>query len=262
MTETPPPAPPEPPPPHRPELRRLVSYSLASGLAALIPLPIVDDWARDLMRRRLVADLARRHGVALGVPELRALATGYEPATAAGCAQGCLVAAVYRPLRFVVVKVLRKLLRKVLFVLTIKDGVDTFSQTLHEAYLVDHALALGAVPATAPTAAAPEPDPRILSLRWAIEAARDAIDHRPVERLARAAFADSRRLVRVTARRMGQAARRLRRQPGVDEDRVFEQLEREGESRLGGLIDELTTGLLANRQYFERLEKELEKRLA
>lgn len=246
------------------DLRSLVAYSLFSGLCPLIPVPILDDWARDLLRRRLVARLAAASGTALSESDVKLLACGYSPPTASGCAAGCLKAAVVRPLVFLSQLVVRKLVRKVLFFLMIKDAVDTFSETFHQAYLVRHALRLGAVPPTHPPATPPGgaippgPDPRLLAVREAVEIVYRTADTGPVTSLAGSLFRGSWRLLMATARRMTRMLRRRRRD---GEQSISERLASEGEARLGSLIDELTADLEQQGGYLRGLEAKLEERL-
>ncbi len=243
--------------PPRRDLRRLVSDSVMTGLCPLIPIPLLDDWTRDLLRRRLVARLAASAGTDLSGGDAGILACGYRPPDAAGCAGGCLRALLVRPVVFLANLVFRKLMRKVLFFLTIKDAVDTFSETFHEAYLLRHALVLGVL--REPILVAPDRvDPRVLELRAAVEAVVRATDTRPVTTLARSVFAGSRRLAVATAKRM---TRVLRRRRGAGEVELTRRLEREGEAGLGALIDELTRDLERRGGYLEQLETNLERRL-
>ena len=240
------------------DLRKLVSYSLLTGLCPLIPIPVLDDWVRDLLRRRLAADLVADAGADLGDFQVKVLACGYVPPTAGGCALGCLRWLLVKPLMFLVTVIFRKVMRKILFFLTIKDAVATFSRTFHEAYLLRHALGMGVL-AEVPRTVPPAPiDPRLLAVRAAVETVSAATDTRPVTNLARSIFTGSRRLLMHTARVMTRLVRRGRRD---DEERLGERLEREGEERLGSLIDGLTADLEQQGGYLEMLETRLEERL-
>lgn len=246
-------------PPTNADLRRLASNSLVTGLCNLIPVPLVDDWARDLLRKRHAMELAKSHGVELDAVDGKVLACGYSPLSARGCVRGCLYSAIVKPTRFLIEKVFRKIVRKVLFFLTIKDVVDTVSESFHEGYLLRHALATGALQATGGAPAGGGPRPEVLAVRRAIEAARDAVDHRPVEKAIGAAIRGSRRIYR----RAGRAFSRLvRSQRGADEQQIYESLERQGEEQLGSLIDEITADLEQESSYLRRLEAIFEHRLA
>jgi hypothetical protein len=206
-------------------------------------------------------ELARSHGVGLDAVDGKALACGYEPLSTRGCVRGCLVAVIVKPTRFLFVKVFRKLLHKVLFFLTIKDAVDTVSESFHEGYLLRHALASGELRdpgSPRPAAGAPRQD--VIEVRRAIEAARDAVDHRPVEKAIAATLRGSRRLYRQTGRAFSRLVRSKR--ASGDEQEIYETVERESEERLGGLIDEMTADLERESSYLRRLEKIFEHRLA
>lgn len=244
---------PEPAPAPPRSLRHLVFYSLLTGLCPLIPIPLLDDWARDLLRRRLVAELARGRGLELDGPNVKVLACGDRPLTARGCLRGCFALAVLKPLFKVAVKLVAKLFRKVLVVLAVREGVLTFSETFHEAYLVRHALALGVLDGPTPPASA---------VRRAVEAATAEPDHRPIERLARQTMRGSWRLVRRGGRVLTRGARRLYRSGRNDEEIVRGDLDLEEEERvLGDLVDELTQEIEQEGGYLRQLEKLFEKRL-
>jgi hypothetical protein len=234
-------------PPPAGGLRRVVLYSLLTGLCPLIPVPLLDDWVRDLLRRRLAGELAGRRGLALSGEEIKVLAYGYRPPSVEGCLRGCLTFAFVKPLVKIAVKILEKVFRKILVFLMVKESVDTFSQTFHEGYLTRHALASGALDG------APAPVARV---RRAIEAAVAEQDHRPVERLARQTFRGSWRLMRQGGRRLGRLARALRRRRGPGEDDALPgELDLSGEEQvLGGVVDELTQELETETGYLRRLE--------
>jgi hypothetical protein len=243
---------PDPAPPE--SLRRLVFYSLLTGLCPLIPIPFLDDWVRDLLRRRLVLELVRGRGLDLGGPSVKVLACGESPLTARGCLGGCFALAVVKPLFKAAVKLAAKLFRKVLVVLAVREGVLAFSITFHEAYLVRHALALGALAG---------PRPPVLAVRRAIEAARAGSGHRPIERLARRTMRGSWRLLRRGGRELTRLARRLRRSARDEEEIVRGALDLEAEERvLGGLVDELTEEIEQEDGYLRQLEQSFEKHLA
>ncbi len=249
-------------------LRQIVSYSLASGLCPLIPIPVLDDWARDLLRHRLVSQLVAESGLHLPPASCKVLACGYHPTTASGCASSCLRTLFVKPIVFFATVILRKLVRKILFFLTIKDTVDTFSQTFHEAYLVRHALKIStisnAVPgeAYAPTAQATAgltPDARLLAVRQAIETVFQTTDTGTVSSLARTLFKTSRKGIAQAVRHM---TKLLRHRGRTADEQLSDRLEDEGEAHLGDLIDELTEDLESQASYLRQLEVRLEERLA
>ncbi|MEM7351044.1 MAG: hypothetical protein AAF657_09580 [Acidobacteriota bacterium] len=243
-------------------LREIVSYSLLSGLCPLIPIPFLDDWARDLLRQRLTTLLATHSSYHLSSDQLKLLACGNLPENAQGCGAGCVRHLIIQPVLFLAQLIFRKLVRKILFFLTIKDTVETFSETFHEAYLLRHAFTLGLLPRTLPPPPGnPRPaalDPRSLAVRRAVEAVYRSADTRPVTSLTRSLFRSSWRGIAATARQMTVVLRRARRDGA---QQVTERLRREGEERLGGLITELTEDLEQQGGYLEQLTQRLEERL-
>src|SRR5437763_14965254 len=81
--------------------RSLVAHAVLAGLTPLIPVPVVDDLAKNYFRRRLVRRLAAAHGRGLSGEELSALTKE----RGRGCVRGCLTAVVVYPLKAVFRKV-------------------------------------------------------------------------------------------------------------------------------------------------------------
>src|SRR5438045_2824658 len=108
--------------------RGLVAHAVLVGLTPLIPVPVVDDLAKNYFRRRLVRGLAAASGRALSDAEFAALLKERER----GCLRGCLTAVVVYPLKAT--------FRKVFYFLEWKRAVDLASRTYHFGYLVGYAL--------------------------------------------------------------------------------------------------------------------------
>ena len=145
------------------------------GLTPLIPVPFVDDLARDYFRRRLVADLATLRGVPLPPPVVQTLTA--EPG---GCfATGCLAQVFLYPFKLI--------FRKLFFFLEWKRSLDLTSHTFHYGYLVDCALREGYLGPVAPRQAA--------EVRAAIDAVCRTAPVRPVESAVAAVFRQSRSLL-------------------------------------------------------------------
>ncbi len=111
----------------------LVMHALLVGLTPLIPVPVVDDLAKQYLQQRLVRSLAWVHDVPLSDAELK----GFQSITPAhkGCLSGCLMTALVYPFK--------KLARKIFFFLEIKRAVDLTSYSYHYGYLLDYALRQG-----------------------------------------------------------------------------------------------------------------------
>jgi hypothetical protein len=107
----------------------LALHTLLAALTPFIPLPFVDDIARNLIMRRLVRALARSHGVTLGDEDVRLLADERGGSVLRGLVKGALLA----PFKFI--------LRKLVVILTGKRVVELASETYHRAFLLDRAFA-------------------------------------------------------------------------------------------------------------------------
>lgn len=234
-------------------LRDLVGKSLLSGLCPLIPIPFLDDWLRDRVKRHATRKLTRTSGLDLDPQAVDILATGHRPKNIQGCVEGCLYSTVTWPARFLFRLVVKKILRKVIFVLAIKDCVDTFSASFHEHYLLRHALTLGAL------AGVPAQE-RVIAVRASIESVRDAVDHRPVERWAGKTFTASRRLLVATARQVTRVLRRGKRDSMSDDD-AYQTLKNAESSEIESVIDELTEEIGGETGYLSDLEARLEQQL-
>jgi hypothetical protein len=105
----------------------IVRYAVLAALCTLIPLPIVDGWAENMMRRRLIRRIGERHGVSFVPADLSMLAD-----SGAGGCLGCIWSVVSWPLK--------KLLRYVLWVLAVKVMVDTATEIVHRAMMVEIAV--------------------------------------------------------------------------------------------------------------------------
>ena len=263
MSESPPPSASTPeakdPGLRDPGLRGLIGHAVFAGLSNFIPIPFVDDWVRDGIRRRLVRQELAVSPIELDADRVQVLACGYEPVTASGCVSGCFARVLKVPVDFVFKLVFKKILRKVVFVLAIKDAVDTFSAVFHEGFLIRHALGQDhvCVECLGPNRSFHD----AVGLRRHVEAVRDEVDHRPVERMAMRAFQSSRRLLRQSASGLNKALRKLRRKGDLSDAEVFAQVDPKNEG-LDSLIDELTEEIGGEASYLEDLKRRLDRRLA
>ena len=146
----------------------ITRYALLAALTGLIPLPVLDTMAEDLLRRRLLRLQLRKRGLKLPREDVAMLANR----PAGGCG-GIVLAIVLFPVK--------KLLRWILWVWQLKDMTDTLIEVVHHALLVEEALDRGWVPGDAK------------KVRAAMNRATTQIDTRPIERALATLFAGSRR---------------------------------------------------------------------
>ena len=103
-----------------------------AGLSVLIPIPFVDDAFEGYFRKRIPGAVARSRGRTLS-GEVRAVIEE-EDAGRGGCAA--------LPARLVV-GLFKRLSRKLLYFLTVKQATDRLSYYWYRAFLMDHMLASG-----------------------------------------------------------------------------------------------------------------------
>ncbi len=127
---------PELPPLAAPGLRdwRLWADATCAGLSVLIPLPLVDLFFELLFRRRMPRAVARVRGVTLSAAAARRFGRGPQLDLLGSCLT----------VPFVVTKwILKRVFRKLLYVLTVADAVDALSAYWHRAFLVDYLIRSG-----------------------------------------------------------------------------------------------------------------------
>lgn len=104
-----------------------------AGLSVLIPIPFVDDAFEGYFRKRIPGAVARSRGRTLS-GDVRAVIEEEDAAGRGGCAT--------LPARLVV-GLFKRLSRKLLYFLTVKQATDRLSHYWYRAFLVDHMLASG-----------------------------------------------------------------------------------------------------------------------
>ncbi len=235
----------EAPAPPSDGLRRIVWYSLLGGLCPLLPIPFLDDAIVRYLRKRMYRGQLRPVGIQATSLQLDVLA--YAPLRS--MMLGCLIGAVWT--------VFKRIFRKIFYVLAVKDCVDVASSMFHEGWLFQHAIREGRV--TPETFA---DDDKIREIRELIRRTCEAIDTRPINQLLRRAFTGSKAMMKASASalarmiRSGGAARHPEKV-----DAALDELDVEQAGELEGLLDQVVTGLGAEKKYFEQLERAYEQAL-
>ncbi len=209
------------------------------GSTSLIPLPFVDDWTLDWVRRRMILEVTRP-ALQLREPAIRVLLRrGRETSS------GCLDLLLRTPLS-ALIYVLKRLFRKIFFFLAVKESTDRASLVFHEGYLL------------AAAAGNAELHPRVVEsereavrqLAYTLAETLDRTDTSPIRLLVAQTLKGSRRLLFAAARRL---RRLLPRSPQLDaEPPGWEAAE---ESVLAEPSRRLARLLEAQWPYFEKLEK-------
>lgn len=107
---------------------RVAHYAVAAGLAALVPVPFLDDWLKRRAHRAMYAALAVEAGQPLDEPVLDLLTEDRS-----SLLLGCLGTALFWPIK--------KLFRTMLYFLTLKDVVDGAAEATLRAAMVRSAMA-------------------------------------------------------------------------------------------------------------------------
>src|SRR5688572_9023886 len=119
MTE-PKPQPPASPMP--PSMSRVAFHSVAAGLTPLIPVPFLDDYALKQVRENMVRALLKERGLPAPDKAVGVLAGSHVQGSIGGHLMSFLKGLVLLPVK--------KMFRKVFFVLWVKDCVDMASVSL------------------------------------------------------------------------------------------------------------------------------------
>jgi len=225
--------------------RGLVTYALLAGLTPLIPIPLLDDLAKNYFRKRLVRGLAADAGRRLSDEELDALSAEKER----GCLTGCLITALVYPLKAV--------FRKLFYFLEWKRAADLTSRTYHFGYLVAYALRPRAGGASA------------LDLRGAgavgsaIQAVCREAPIKPLEAAVGGTFRQSRRVLKGAAALLSSALRRVTGRARAEQvAEAIQSVEPEEERELDPVVTRLQRSI-ANvpEEHFRSLRRSLDARL-
>jgi len=109
---------------------------LAVGITPLVPLPFLDGLVRARLLREIYARIAKSQGITLDEETLKIL-TGVR----GNLLLGCIFGVIWYPIR--------KLLRTIIYVLTLKECVDVVSEAVIRSEMVRRALEDGHLPARA-----------------------------------------------------------------------------------------------------------------
>ena len=169
---------------------RVYADATCAGLALLIPLPFVDIVVEGIFRRRIPQTIASARGRVMAQGVRRALGRAVEPP---GTLRGCL-SMLAKALLYIV----KRIWRKIIYVLAVKDAVTALTRYWHRAALIDHMVRAGHLEPGADTGLATHVFGRVLR----------EIDPSPLRETARQTVANVHHVVRLLAgaRRLGAAA--------------------------------------------------------
>jgi hypothetical protein len=225
--------------------RGLVAHAVLVGLTPLIPVPVVDDLAKNYFRRRLVRRLAAASGRSLSDAELGALLKERER----GCVRGCLTAVLVYPLKAT--------FRKVFYFLEWKRAVDLASRTYHFGYLVGYALRPREGGASLVDLCGAE------AVSRAIQTVCREAPIKPVEAAVAGTFRGSRRVLRAAANLLASPLRRLAGRAHPEEvAEAIERVEPEEEREIEPVVTRLQRSIgSVPEEHFRSLREQLDARL-
>ncbi|HQB47029.1 MAG TPA: hypothetical protein PLV85_25660, partial [Polyangiaceae bacterium] len=170
-------------------LQRIITMSLLAGLCPAIPIPFLDDMALRFIRKRALRSEFERQGLRPGRAQLDVFLQ--ERSRLLGCLSSILIYPI------------KKLFRKVSFVLAVKDCVDAASWTFHTLWMVRHAMVKGLF---SNADLGVEVD-ALRGLRLAVDAASQQVDTRPFHQMWKRALGASRAWIRQGGRALGKMIR-------------------------------------------------------
>lgn len=153
----------------------VITHAVLIGLTPLIPIPVLDDLVKVFFYRNLVRSLASAYNLSLSANEIAALAEE----RGQGCLNGCLIG--------VVEYLVKRLVRKVIFILEWRRAIDLVTHAYYFGHLLDYAFQQGWY--------TPGDANRAVQLRAAIEQARGSANTNLVRRIVQSSFNQSRKLV-------------------------------------------------------------------
>lgn len=233
-----------------PHFRRLTFYSVLAGLFPLIPVPFVDDWAIELIRRRMVRELGESRDLDLTEEEV-GLLVGTGERRWPGLLKGSAML-----VRRGVGKVVGKIFKTVFYALLLREGIHRAVETFVEGYLLLYAA--GVPQALRPAGRTPE---RVRAVRTAVVSTMKEADVTAIHKAIGRSFQGSFDLLLEAAAKLGGLLGRFRSAPAPAD--VTEEVPLQGEEELlGGFVDRLAATLWGDHEYFESLERAFDERLA
>ena len=225
--------------------RGLAAHAVLVGLTPLIPVPVVDNLAKNYFRRRLVRGLAAASGRPLSEAEASALLKE----GGRGCVGGCLAAVLVYPLKAA--------FRKLFYFLEWKRAVDLASRTYHFGYLTAYALRPRAGGATLIDLCGAE------AVGQAIQAVCLEAPIKPVEAAIAGTFRGSRRGLRAAANLLASPLRRLQGRARPEEvAEAIEQVEPQEEREIDPVVTRLQRSIASvPEEHFRTLRERLDARL-
>jgi hypothetical protein len=107
-----------------------------AGLSVLIPIPFIDSLFETFFRRRMPSAIARRHGYPL--PPTAEHAINHVSTSLMDRVSGCILAGLN-----LIFELILRLVRKILYFLTVKKSIDVLTYYWQRAFLLEHMMQMG-----------------------------------------------------------------------------------------------------------------------
>lgn len=226
------------------EITPLLEHAILAGLCPAIPIPLVDDAIENVLRRRMMRKLLADHGIQADDATVKRLTE-----KKSNFLLGCFTMLAVYPVK--------KLFRKVFFVLAIKDCVDEASRVLHEGYLLRHALRKGMVDQGILQAE------KALHFKAALDRTFKANDPRPLNQILREAFGKGGTILRKSSSEVYDRLRVILGTRSTSQaEAAIEQIQQEEPPAVQELIDGVQARIWTQRGYLDALAKTFEKELS
>jgi hypothetical protein len=234
------------------DLHLVVFYSLLCGATSLIPIPFLDDWIYAVLRRYLARDLLASAGLKVDLDQARFVVQRPSRLGSRGCLLQLIFVCLVVPGR-AVLYVLKKVFRKLVIILAVKEGADRASETFHEAYFLALAGRQSLIEQQSHF------DLGLVQIRDTVAAAVEGTDTSVLRNLFRGVI----RLNRATFSRAGRFLvliwRRLRGRLGGESETDARQAIRQQEEMLGSVTRVATEKILCERGYLVSLEESFQR---
>ena len=226
-------------------LRRVLWYGVLAGLCPLIPIPFLDDVIIKRLRKRMIRGQLTRAGLEPAGAQINLFTHEASQIRLLGCLFGAV---------WVVVK---KVLRKLIYVFAIKDCVDNASRVVHHGWLVQYALNRGALDAQT----LQHGNESIKRVRDAVLHASDNLDTRPFNQALKRLFRGSSALIKGAAVAVGRILRGADRRQVASLDQALDGLGEREVGEVERVLDEMVLELVGQKGYLRQLEQAFDETL-
>ena len=218
----------------------IVKNAVLIGMTPLIPIPFVDDWAKNYFQRRMARELVQLQRMTLSPKVIKALADDRE-----GCLSGCLGMIILYPIK--------KILRKLAFFLEWQRAANLVTHSYYYGYLLEVALQEGWLQSDDVEQAA--------RVRTAIDHAHKGANTQLLRQVVDRTFQRSRDKVKAAARRLSTSLKSVTTDAG--KEKALEQDQPQLDASAQEIAGQLENGIAAlPNEHFVNLAQRLKAEYA